>query len=84
MNLFNNLRSVYGPELVKKVRSTENLEKKVGRYQNHRVYTLRYKDEQLTPPSLRLKRPVNTKRGHDIIKRAEKHLVQERIHEITN
>ena len=57
---------------------------KVGRYRNHRVYTLRCKDEHLTPPSLRLKRPINTKRGHDVIKRAEKHLVQARIHEITN
>ena len=83
MNLFKNIRSVYGPEVVKKVRAVESLEKKVGRYQNHRVYSLRCKDEEVTPPSLKLKRPVNTRRGHEIIKKAERSLLQERIGNIT-
>ena len=83
MNLFKNIRSLYGPEVVKKVRTAESLEKKVARYQNHRVYSLRCKDEELTPPSLKLKRPVNTKRGHEIIKKVERNLLQERISNIT-
>ena len=51
---------------------------------NHRVFTLRCRDKGLTPPSLRLKCPINTQKARDIVKKAEKELLRERIRVIGN
>jgi hypothetical protein len=48
------------------------------------VYTLRCKDLRITPPSLRLKCPINTARANDIVERARQQLVRERIRVVTN
>ena len=84
MNLFNNIRQNYGQTTVKQFRHLENSEKKIQRHRNHLVYTLRCRDLDLTPSSLKLRSPINTKQAKDIIKRAQKGLVRERIRVINN
>ena len=84
MNLFKDLRDNYGQESVKTLRLLENTERKISRFRCHRVFTLRAKHSGLIPTSLRLKCPINTKRAHDIVNKAEKALVNERIRVITN
>ncbi len=84
MNLFQVLRRSYGQGTVKLLRNCENIEKKTSCFRNHRVFTLRCRDQGLTPPSLRLKCPINTQKARDIIKKAEKDLLRERIRVINN
>ena len=84
MNLHNNVRQSYGQSKVKEIRDFENCEKKIQRHRNHLVYTLRCRDLDLTPSSLQLRSPINTKRAQDIINRAQKSLVKERIRVINN
>ena len=55
MHLFNNIRSEYGQNVVKQVHGLENTQKKLSRYRNHLVFTLRCRDESITPPSLKLR-----------------------------
>ncbi|XP_072020328.1 uncharacterized protein [Amphiura filiformis] len=84
MNLFNHVRQSYGQSTVKHLRDLENCEKKIQRHRNHLVYSLRCRDQKLTPPSLKLRCPVNTNKAKDIIKRAEKGLIRERIRVVNN
>ncbi|XP_072041057.1 uncharacterized protein [Amphiura filiformis] len=79
MNLFNHVRQSYGQSTVKQLRDLENCEKKVQRHRNHLVYSLRCRDQKLTPSSLKLRCPLNTNKAKEIIKRAEKGLIRERI-----
>ena len=72
MNLFNHIRQSYGQNTVKHLRDYENCEKKIQRHRNHLVFSLRCRDLNLTPSSIKLRCPVNTKKAKDIIKRAKK------------
>ena len=71
MNLFKDLRDLYGQKTVKIVRDLENNTKKLARYRNHLTFTHRCKDQELTPPSLKLHCPINTNKARDIIQRAQ-------------
>ena len=84
MNLFNDLRKEYGHTTVKTIRNYENIERKIARHRNHLVYTLRCKDENLVPPSLKIKSPINTAKAHDIVNKAQIALVRERIRVVNN
>ena len=84
MNLFNNLRNNYGQNTVKIVRDLENTGKKIARYRNHLVFTLRCKELRITPRSLRLKCPIKTDNAREIIAKAQQQLLRERIRIINN
>ncbi len=84
MNFFSNLRENYGQNYVKKVRDYENIGKKIARHRNHLVFTLRCKELCITPPSLRLKCPINTSKARSIVENARQQLVRERIRVTTN
>jgi hypothetical protein len=62
----------------------EKFEHKLARHKNHLVFSLRCKDEGLTPPSLRLKCPINTQNDKSIIEKAQKGLLRERIRVVNN
>ena len=79
MKLFTELRDNSGQPAIRAVRKLGELEQKVARYRNHVVFNLRCRDEAITPPSLRLKCPIRSKRAQDIVRKAEKELVKERI-----
>ncbi|XP_035671873.1 uncharacterized protein LOC118412922 [Branchiostoma floridae] len=84
MKLFSEVRQVCGQTTVKKIRELESQQKKLARHRNHLVYNLRCKDESITPPSLRLKTGIRTRNAKDIIHKAEKALVRERIRVVNN
>ena len=84
MNLFTDLRKNHGQYAVKLVRSLESTEQKIARHRNHLVFTLRCRDESVTPNSLKLRCPIRTHKARDIIAKAEKALVRERIRTINN
>ena len=72
MKLFTELRDNSGQPAIRAVRKLGELEQKVARYRNHVVFNLRCHDEAITPPSLRLKCPIRSKRAQDIVRKAEK------------
>ena len=84
MNLHQVIRRNYGQNAVVELRHNENIDKKIVRFRNHRVFTLRCRDRGLTPPSLRLKCPINTQNARSIIEKAEKQLLCERLRVINN
>ncbi len=84
MNLFRDLRSNHGQETVTLAKDLEKVELKIARHRNHLVYSLRCKELGLTPPSLMIKSPINTKKAHGIIAKARKDLLRERIRIINN
>ncbi len=84
MNLFKNIRENYGQSTVRLVRELEKNEQKIASYRNHLVFTLRCKEEEVIPPSLRLKCPIPTTNARNIILRAQKQLLNERIRTINN
>ena len=53
-------------------------------YKNHRIFTLRCLHRELVPVSLKLKSTLNTTRAKQIIRKAEKDLIQARIKSINN
>ncbi|XP_072022763.1 uncharacterized protein [Amphiura filiformis] len=84
MNLFSHVRSNYGQNKVIQVRDFERNERKIARHRNHLICSLRCKELNLTPNSLRIKCPIKTARARDIINRAQKDLLRERIRNINN
>ena len=84
MNLYQTIRNNYGQSTVKILRNCDNIEKRISSFRNHRVFTLRCRDQSLTPPSLRLKCNINSDNARNIIRNAEKQLVKERIRVIGN
>ena len=79
MNFFKNLRTNYGQETIKIVRKVENTTCQLARYRNHLVFNLRCKGESVIPPSHRLKRPINSVKARNIVEKARKKLLRERI-----
>ena len=87
MNLITQIRGLYGDPVVKSIRSWEKQEKKLAKLNNHLVFSLRCKKEDITPKFLRIKAPSNLIRNtknKDIIKNAEKKLLRENIRQVTN
>ncbi len=51
----------------------------MSKYRNHLRFFLRCKHEGIIPPSLKIKCPINTKNAQDIVRKARKALLNERI-----
>jgi len=79
-SLFKNVAEAYGRETLNSARYYESLTKKVARYRNHLVFTLRCKQRGMVPVNLRLKCPINTRHAKDIVSRTERSLLNERVH----
>ena len=76
---FKDLRKDYGQDCVKQLRFLENTEKKIARLRNHIVFTLRCKEENIIPPSLKVKCPIETASARTIVNRARIGLLRERL-----
>ena len=74
----------YDREVVRNFHQWEKLEKKMADFANHRRFTLRCLAEDLIPVSIRLKQNIKRPRGLQIIKKAERALLNERIRLINN
>ena len=62
----------------------EKLEKKMSDFRNHWRFTIKCLKNDIVPVSVRLKTNIKTSKGLEIIKRAEKQLLNECIRTINN
>ena len=83
-NIHNHLRSEYGIESVRLLHRWERIEGKMSDFKNHRQFSLRCLSNDVIPVSIRLKSNIKTPKGQEIIRRAEKALLNERIRSINN
>ena len=74
----------YDRESVKIFCQWEKYERKMVDFSNHRRFTLRCLSKGLVPVSIHLKKNIKTPKGLQIIKRAERSLLNERIGSINN
>ena len=72
----------YRKEALTIFRKWENLNMKMCNYENHRRFSLRCLGNGIIPVSIRLKNHVRTQRSDNIIQRAERSLLNERIREV--
>ena len=78
------IRREYGEENVKIFCQWEKMENKMADFSNHRRFTLRCLKEDIIPVSIRLKSTIKTPKGHHIIRKAERALLNERIRLVNN
>ena len=62
----------------------KNVEKKMANYRNHHRFTIKCLKSEVIPVSIRLKTNIKTSKGLQIIRRAEKQLLNEHIQSINN
>ena len=78
-NLHLHIKTEYGEEGKEIFYQWERTELKMANFQNHRQFTLRYLSEKVTPVSIKLKSHIKTPKGLQIIRRAERSLLNERV-----
>ena len=83
-NLHLQIKQEYGIGNVRIFRRWEKLEYKMAAFQNHRIFTLRCLKEDLIPVSAKLRSSFKTPRAKNIIKKAERALLNERVRNINN
>ena len=76
------LEQKYGKNTIETYRKWEKMEAKVSNFKNHQRFSLRCLDKVLVSVSLKLKNLTRTQGGENIIKKAEKQLLNERIKNI--
>ena len=74
----------YGKYTVKTFRQWEKLEIKMAEFKSHRRVTLRCLSKGLIPVSIKLKTKVQTPKGNQILGKAERMLMNERVRNINN
>ena len=65
-------------------RDWERLRLRSSDYKNHRIFSLRCIHQELIPVSIKLKTTINTPKARQIIRKAEKELLQARVKAINN
>ena len=90
-DLFNSMRNLhlillqeYGIEAQHLFRDWERLHLRASDYKNHRIFTLRCLHKDLVPVSIKLKSTLTTAKARQIIRKAEKDLLQTRVKAINN
>ena len=81
-NFFQRLAKDYGKDCLHLVRDLERTGRKISRYQNHLRLTLQCKHTDVTPVSLKLKTSMKGMWVNNILYRAERSLMSERILQI--
>ena len=74
----------YGQGSIFLLRRWEKLEKKMANFRNHRWFTIKCLKNNIIPVSVRLKTNIKITKGLDIIRRAEKQLLNECFRSINN
>ena len=74
----------YGRENVKIFQQWEKYERKMADFANHRRFTLRCLSKGLVPVSICLTKNIKTPKGLQIVRRAERALMNKRIRSINN
>ena len=84
-NLHNILEKEFGRESVAIFRDWEHHVKKLANFKNHRRFTLRCISQKITHSKLEIEKKYSNKgRGREIIEKAEKQLLEERVRQINN
>ena len=60
------------------------IEKKMADYRNHRRFSIKCLKKEIMPVNIKLKTNIHTKKASDIIRRAEKQLLNECIRTINS
>ena len=81
-NLHNILLQEDGIEVRRLFRLWEKLKIRASDYRNHRIFTLRCLHSDLIPVSIKLKSTIKSTRAKQILRKAEKELLQARIKSI--
>ena len=74
----------FGIEARRLLREWERLRLRSSDYKNHRIFSLRCIHQELIPVSIKLKSTLDTPKARQIIRKAEKDLLQARIKAINN
>ena len=78
------MKQEYGQESLFLLQQWEKLEKKMADYKNHLRFTIKCLKNEVVPVSIRLKTNIKTQKGIQIIRKAEKQLLNECIRSINN
>ena len=78
------IKEEFGQRSIFLLQQWEKLEKKMANYRNHRRFTIKCLKKEVIPDSIRLKTNIKTSKGLQIIRRAEKQLLNECIRSINN
>ena len=78
------MKQEYSQESIFLLQQWEKLEKKMADYRNHLRFTIKCLKNEEIPVSVRLKTNIKTPKGIQIIRKAEKQLLNEGIRSITN
>jgi hypothetical protein len=81
MSIFKNIHNQHGTDVGLMCRNLENLLDRINRFSAHLDFNYACKSQNLIPKSLLIRSPVKTTKGLEIILRAQKALLQERIQE---
>ena len=83
-NLHAFIKQEFGEESVLKLHLWERTEKKMADYKNHRRFLIKCLKRDIIPVSIKLKTCLYTRKASEIIRRAEKQLLNEHIRSINN
>ena len=83
-NLHAFIKQEFGQESVLKLRLWEKTVKKMANYKNHRRFLIKCLKRDIIPVSIKLKTSIHTRKTSEIIRRAEKQLLNECIRSINN
>ena len=78
------IKEEFGQRSIFLLQQWEKLEKKMANYRNHQRFTIKCLKKEVIPVSIRLKTNIKTSKGLQIIRRAEKQLLNECIRSINN
>ena len=78
------MKEEYGQESIFLLRQWEKLEKKMANYRNHLRFIIKYLKSEIIPVGVRLRTNVQTSKGLQIIRKAEKQSLNECIRSINN
>ena len=83
-NIHQYIKAEYGLENVRLFHQWEKLECKMVDFKIHRKFSLRCLSTDIIPVSIRLRSNIKSPKGFNIIKRAEKALLNEKIRMVNN
>ena len=83
-NLHAFIKEGFGEESVLRLRLWEKIEKKMADYRNHRRFLIKCLKQEVIPVSIKLKTSIHTTKASEIMRRAEKQLLNDCIRSINN
>ena len=83
-NLHAFIKQEFGKESVLKLQLWEKAEKKMADYKNHRIFSIKCLKRDIIPVSIKLRTSLHTRKASQIVRKAERQLLNECIRNINN